>query len=79
MRKLNKQTTLEATKWVRDKRKMTLFKALWRTVDRFIRRYFGKKGYRDGVIGLVLAVFSGFYQFLTYAKYWELKQRCTRN
>ncbi|MFH1778831.1 MAG: glycosyltransferase family 2 protein [Candidatus Omnitrophota bacterium] len=79
VRKLNKQTTLEATKWIRDKRKMTLFKALWRTVDRFIRRYFGKKGYRDGVIGLALAVFSGFYQFLTYAKYWELKQRCTRN
>ncbi|KPK42642.1 MAG: hypothetical protein AMJ78_01855 [Omnitrophica WOR_2 bacterium SM23_29] len=74
LRKLNKQTTLEAAKWVRDKRKMTLFKALWRSLDRFIRRYFGKAGHKDGIIGLVLAVFSGAYQFLSYAKYWQRRQ-----
>lgn len=79
VRKLNNQTTLEAKKWVRDNRKMTLFKALWRSADRFVRRYVGKKGYKDGVIGLALAVFSGFYQFLSYIKYRELKKQCVKD
>ncbi len=79
VRKLNQQTTLEAAKWIRDKRKMTLSKALWRTIDRFIRRYIGKGGYKDGVVGLVLAVFSGLYQFLSYIKYRELRKQCVKD
>jgi glycosyltransferase involved in cell wall biosynthesis len=69
--KLNRQTTLEADKWVRDGRKMTRGKALWRTVDRFTRSYFGKKGYKDGWIGFAAAVLGGLYQLVSYAKYWE--------
>ena len=71
LKKLDNQTTREAKKWIETGRKMTLGKALWRTVDRFFRTYFLKKGYQDGVIGLVVAVFAGFYQILSYAKYWE--------
>jgi glycosyltransferase involved in cell wall biosynthesis len=70
---LNHQTSLEARKWISTDRKMALGKALWRTLDRFVRTYFIKKGYRDGIIGLVVATFAGFYQFLSYAKYWEMK------
>ena len=71
--KLNRQTTLEAEKWVRDGRKMTRSKALWRTVDRFYRSYFWKKGYKDGWIGFAAAVLGGLYQLVSYAKYWEIK------
>lgn len=76
---LNSQTSKEAKKWFDDERKMSLFKALWRTMDRFVRQYLGKEGHKDGVIGLVLAVFSGFYQFLSYIKYRELKKQCVKN
>ncbi|MDP3722430.1 MAG: glycosyltransferase family 2 protein [Candidatus Omnitrophota bacterium] len=69
--KLNRQTTLEARKWVRDGHRMTLGKALWRTVDRFVRGFVGKQGYRDGRWGLIVSVMAALYQWLSYAKYWE--------
>jgi len=69
--KMNKQTTLEARKWVRDKRKMGLGKAFWRTIDRFCRTYFRKKANKDGLIGFMISIFAGLYQILTYAKYRE--------
>lgn len=71
--KLNRQTSLEAEKWARDARRMTLAKACWRGMDRFLRSFVGKAGYRDGVWGVVVSVMAGMYQILSYAKYWELK------
>ncbi len=71
VKKMDKQTTLEARKWIKDKRKMPVLKALHRMVDRFLRAYNKKKGHKDGVLGYILAVFGGFYQILSYAKYWE--------
>jgi len=75
LNKINGQTTLEAAKWFRDKRKMGKGKALWRTYDRFMRTYFTKQGYKDGFIGFMVAFFAGFYQLLSYAKYLELKNK----
>src|SRR3989338_6940893 len=72
--KLDRQTDLEAKKWFREKRKVGVFSIIRKTIDRFWRSYFSKKGYKDGVIGLFLAVNSGMYQFLSFAKYWELKK-----
>ncbi len=72
--KLNRQTTLEAQKWILDGRRMTAPKALWRSLDRFLRSYRGKEGYKDGILGFVVAVLAGMYQFLSYAKVWHLKQ-----
>ncbi|MDD5072420.1 MAG: glycosyltransferase family 2 protein [Candidatus Omnitrophica bacterium] len=69
---LNGQTSKEAEKWFSTGKKMPLQTALWRTLDRFFRSYVGNKGYRDGVIGLMVAVNGGLYQLLSYAKYREL-------
>ncbi len=66
---LNNQTSREAQKWNATGRKMSLAKALWRAGDRFIRGYIVKKGYRDGVVGLMAALNGGLYQILSYAKY----------
>ena len=72
--KLDRQTDLEAKKWFREKRKVGIFGILRKSIDRFVRSYFMKKGHRDGVIGLFLAVNSGMYQFVTFVKYWELQK-----
>jgi len=74
LKKMDNHTSREAKKWFETGRKMTLGKALWRTVDRFFRSYLKKKGHKDGVVGLVVAVFAGFYQILSYAKYWEMRK-----
>ncbi|MEW6008943.1 MAG: glycosyltransferase family 2 protein [Candidatus Omnitrophota bacterium] len=70
---INAQTTLEAQKWISTGRRMSLGHALWRTVDRFFRRFIGKKGYRDGFIGFMIAFFDSLYQILSYAKYRQMK------
>ena len=72
--KIDHQTTYEAKKWYRDKRKMSLIRALRKASDRSWKAFLLKQGFRDGLLGFILAVFAGFYQILSYAKYWELKQ-----
>ena len=75
--KMNRQTTLEAQKWVADGRRMPFGKALWRSVDRFVRTYVGKQGFRDGLVGFIVAWFASAYQLLSYAKYLEATQKRT--
>ena len=72
---LNNQTTLEAKKWIDDKRKMSMGIALWKAMDRFFRAYVRKKGYKDGVVGFVVALNGALYQIFSYAKYWELNNK----
>ncbi len=73
-RKQDRQTTLEAQKWVADGRRMSIGKALWRTVDRFFRAYVLKQGFRDGRLGLFAAWMGGGYQWMSYTKYLALKR-----
>ena len=75
LNKSNRLTTLEAQKWFQDKRPMSFGRALWRTCDRFYRSYFGKKGRKDGFMGFMIAFFAALYQMMSYAKYWELKNK----
>ncbi len=73
--KINRYSTLEATKWYLDKRKMSCGKAMWRAWDRFFRRFVAKKGYKDGYYGFAAAVVSGFHEFAAYSKYKEIKEK----
>ena len=73
--KTNRYSTLEATKWYLDGRKMSCGKAMWRSWDRFFRRFIAKKGYKDGYYGFVAAVISGFHEFAAYSKYREMKEK----
>jgi glycosyltransferase involved in cell wall biosynthesis len=69
IRKMDRQTTLEAQKWIADGRRMSLGKALWRTIDRFVRTYIAKQGFREGRVGWFIAWMAGKYQWLSYRKY----------
>lgn len=73
--KFNRETDLEAEKWIQDKRKMSFGLALFKATDRFFRAFLTKKGYKDGFLGFILSCFSSWYQLVTYAKYWEMKQK----
>lgn len=69
---INRQSTWEAEKWITTNRKMSLGRIIWRAVDRFFRRYLGKKGRKDGLYGFVIAYFDSLYQVLSYVKYREM-------
>jgi glycosyltransferase involved in cell wall biosynthesis len=69
---LNRQTTLEAEKWFNQNKPMRLGRFIWRSLDRFFRSYIGKKGYKDGFFGFVVAFFASLYQILSYLKYREI-------
>lgn len=74
IRKMDNHTMREAQKWLADGRRVTLGKALWRTVDRFVRSYLLKRGFLDGGLGLFVAWMAGTYQWLSYRKYRALRR-----
>ncbi|MGB2706247.1 MAG: glycosyltransferase family 2 protein [Candidatus Omnitrophota bacterium] len=41
----------------------------------FIKAYFKKKGYKDGMVGLIFCVLFSWSYFVRWAKYWELCQK----
>jgi glycosyltransferase involved in cell wall biosynthesis len=77
--KFNRETTLEADKWIQDGRKVKLATSLRKTVDRFLKNYIGKKGYKIGFEGFLFSCFHGLYQLFSYAKYREMKLRMAKN
>ena len=70
--KLNNQTTRETEKWFKQNKPMRFGRFMRRSIDRFLRTYIGKKGYRDGFFGFVIAFFAASYQFVSYLKYREI-------
>lgn len=69
---LNNQTTLEAKKWFKERRKIGVLKSSRKFVDRFLKSYIVKQGYKDGYLGLMISFGTGLYQVMSYAKYWEM-------
>ena len=69
---LNRQTSLEAQKWVDTGRKMSMLTGFWRTIDRFFRSYIGRRGWKGGFMGFVIAYFSSLYEIMSYIKYYEI-------
>ncbi len=69
---LNNQTTLEAKKWFSEKRKINFLKMMRKFYDRFLKSYFLKQGFRDGLIGFVIAYINSLYQLMSYVKYKEM-------
>jgi hypothetical protein len=74
IRKMDNHTMREAQKWLADGRRVTLGKALWRTIDRFVRSYVLKRGFLDGATGWFVAWMAGKYQWLSYRKYRALRR-----
>jgi len=77
--KMNAQSTLEAKKWLRDKRKMNFGIAFIRVCSRFFKMYLQKQGFKDGLIGFMMAWQWATYQFLSYVKYWQMKNMMTED
>jgi len=71
--KFNNYTTLAAEELIKKGKDFTLADILIRPLVIFIKMYFLKQGFLDGIQGFMLAVFSSAYVFTKYCKFWELK------
>jgi len=63
-------TTAAETMWKKGRR-TSLPQILFNPVGRFIKFYFIRKGYREGISGLLVAGIEAFYVYLKYVKLWE--------
>lgn len=45
---------------------------LYTPLKSFWKAYIKKKGYKEGLYGLVLSIYSAFYHFMKWARYWEI-------
>jgi len=76
-RKYDQFTSLAARQLFERGKKFRMIDLLFRPMILFIKMYFFKQGFRDGIQGLILAVFSANYVFTKYAKLWEKQYLAT--
>lgn len=71
--KFNYYTTLAADELHKNGKKFRISDIILRPFFFFIKMYFFKRGFLDGIQGFMLAIFSSAYVFVKYCKLWELK------
>jgi glycosyltransferase involved in cell wall biosynthesis len=69
--KFNKYTTLAAEELIEERRTFRLSQLTLRPIWVFVKMYFLKLGFLDGIQGFILCVVSSCYVFVKYAKLWE--------
>jgi hypothetical protein len=75
LRSLDRYTTLAAEDlWQRQKQSRWT-QLLGSALTAFVKTYWLKQGFRDGMQGFVIACLAGHYNLVKYAKLWELEQR----
>lgn len=69
--KINRYTTLEQIRFAERNIKFSLPTLIFRPVLEFLKIYVAKQGFKDGLIGFIMAGMHSFYQFLRYSKLYE--------
>ncbi|MGH9835258.1 MAG: glycosyltransferase family 2 protein [Blastocatellia bacterium] len=70
-RVLDEYTTLAAEFHAKKNRRVRAIDLFVLPIAAFIRTYVFKQGFRDGVPGLIIAMFTAYSVFLKFAKVWE--------
>ena len=71
-RVLDSYTSLAAEYHYRKGRRTKPHTLLIRPIAGFLQTFFLKQGFRDGVPGLIISIFTAYYAFLRSAKIWEM-------
>lgn len=72
--KYNRYTSLAAEEIFKKNKRFKITDLLIRPCFQFVKMYFLKRGFFDGIQGFILAVFSSAYVFTKYAKLWEVEK-----
>ena len=78
-KKFNEYTSLAAEDLFSNGRKFKIIDILFRPLFIFIKMYFVRLGFLDGIQGFILSIFSSVYVFTKYCKLWELKKGEIKN
>jgi len=74
IRTVNLYSDIEAEEKDKANKEPSLFKMLLSPPFRFFRDYVLKRGFLDGIPGLIIAVTTSYYIFAKYAKLWERRR-----
>ena len=72
LRKVDLYSAVAADDMAKGKRSPSLIGLFFSPPFRFVRDYFFKLGFLDGLPGLIIAVSTAYYVFIKHAKLWEL-------
>lgn len=73
--KFNKYSSYDAQEAVVKNEKFSMIKLFFQPIERFIGRYFFKKGYKDGFHGFICAFVIALNYFLRQIKIWEIRNK----
>ena len=71
---IDRYSRIAAEDLIREGKQFGLFPMLFHPPFRFLKEYLLKKGFLDGIPGLIIVVSTMFYVFVKYAKVWELSR-----
>ena len=74
MRKMMRYTTLGAQEKLKARSQVRAVDLAANHLGMIFKTYVLHGGYRDGVHGIIVALFAGMHTFVKYAKVWELLQ-----
>ncbi|OGG35716.1 hypothetical protein A2363_02995 [Candidatus Gottesmanbacteria bacterium RIFOXYB1_FULL_47_11] len=77
--KIDRASTSEAISLKEINHEFLWYDAVRFPLSDFLKIYFAQGGYKDGLHGLVLAMFQAFYSFTVFAKYWEMQKFIERD
>ncbi|MFZ4403534.1 MAG: glycosyltransferase family 2 protein, partial [Pseudobdellovibrionaceae bacterium] len=69
----DKYSGLLAQNLSQQQRSFSIFKLITKPISKFIETYFWKRGFLDGLPGLIIAVSAAYSVFLKWAKLWEIQ------
>ncbi len=75
IRSLDRYTALAARDLYSRGKRCSLSQLLGSPIAAFLRTYLLKAGFLDGVQGCLIACFAAYYNFLKYARLWELERQ----
>lgn len=64
----------EAQYYIDKKKNLDFLTISKKSLSELISRYFASEGYKDGFVGLILAILQMFYYFVVYFYFWEKRE-----
>lgn len=72
VRKMTRYTTLGAREKLKGRTRVSVLELAGNHLGTILKTYVLRGGYRDGVHGILVAMFAGMHTFVKYAKAWEI-------